>query len=368
MNLIDLSGTLRAKYPNSTLKIARSIAQKIGITRVAELTYLDDLRLPVFTCIRPLAKSVSTSLGKGLRKDLALCSAYMESIEHYFAENITPRKISNEELQKNKTLFIAPHNLPKNAIYTESSVIQHWVQGRNILSGKNCYIPHSYVSLDLTKTTNEENIFAKSSTGLASGNLEEEALIHSLCELIERNAVHNFLNSSTSSREQSLINLDTTQTSPLINLIKKITLRNSIEIFDITNDFEIPTYYCTIACNNPTRLLGKYYGSGTHPNKNIALSRAITEAAQSRLSFISGARDDILSKHYESVWHQSTTSPKIDFSKQHLDTNLDPNKSLDILIEKFAKKGITELVQITHASPEYDKISVVHALAIGLAI
>ena len=39
-------------------------------------------------------------------------------------------------------------------------------------------------------------------------------------------------------------------------------------------------------------------GSGCHVSKEIAFTRALTEAAQSRLTFISGARDDLFVNQY----------------------------------------------------------------------
>jgi ribosomal protein S12 methylthiotransferase accessory factor len=39
-------------------------------------------------------------------------------------------------------------------------------------------------------------------------------------------------------------------------------------------------------------------GAGCHPARHIALLRALTEAAQSRLTAISGARDDMLRQEY----------------------------------------------------------------------
>jgi ribosomal protein S12 methylthiotransferase accessory factor len=39
-------------------------------------------------------------------------------------------------------------------------------------------------------------------------------------------------------------------------------------------------------------------GAGCHPVRHIALVRALTEAAQSRLTAISGARDDMLRQQY----------------------------------------------------------------------
>jgi ribosomal protein S12 methylthiotransferase accessory factor YcaO len=47
------------------------------------------------------------------------------------------------------------------------------------------------------------------------------------------------------------------------------------------------------------RNLGIFTGTGTHLAKSVALSRALTEAAQARLTSISGNRDDILPKYYQ---------------------------------------------------------------------
>src|ERR1700722_5426568 len=45
--------------------------------------------------------------------------------------------------------------------------------------------------------------------------------------------------------------------------------------------------------------MGSYWGSGTHLAKDIALSRALTEAIQSRATIITGSRDDVFPELYE---------------------------------------------------------------------
>jgi ribosomal protein S12 methylthiotransferase accessory factor len=45
--------------------------------------------------------------------------------------------------------------------------------------------------------------------------------------------------------------------------------------------------------------LGAFSGAGCHLSRGIALSRAITEAAQSRLTYISGSRDDLKRHNYD---------------------------------------------------------------------
>lgn len=86
----DLGGTIRARHPEETLRIIQPYIKKAGITRIASLTGLDNIGIPVYTCIRPNSKNLSTSQGKGITDSLAMCSAYMEAIEHYYSENVVP--------------------------------------------------------------------------------------------------------------------------------------------------------------------------------------------------------------------------------------------------------------------------------------
>ncbi|MGW8989068.1 hypothetical protein ACWGRF_03920 [Streptomyces zhihengii] len=61
-----------------------------GITRVADLTGLDVIGLPVWTAIRPASKTLSASQGKGAAALLAKLSAVMEAIELWHVEQPLP--------------------------------------------------------------------------------------------------------------------------------------------------------------------------------------------------------------------------------------------------------------------------------------
>lgn len=55
--------------------------------------------------------------------------------------------------------------------------------------------------------------------------------------------------------------------------------------------------------------LGRFTGSGCHPDRAVALSRAVSEAAQSRLTLIAGARDDLGPEYYAGIgWQPSIAS------------------------------------------------------------
>ena len=88
---IDLGGTIRAAEVAATLARSRHVLQAVGITRVANVTGLDQVGVPTWVAVRPLARSLSVSQGKGLTHDLGRISAVMECIEVHHAEHFVPR-------------------------------------------------------------------------------------------------------------------------------------------------------------------------------------------------------------------------------------------------------------------------------------
>ena len=58
------------------------------VARIAELTGLDTIGIPVFAAIRPMGRSLSTQQGKGITSEAARVSALMESLETWTAEHL----------------------------------------------------------------------------------------------------------------------------------------------------------------------------------------------------------------------------------------------------------------------------------------
>jgi ribosomal protein S12 methylthiotransferase accessory factor len=75
----------------------------------------------------------------------------------------------------------------------------------------------------------------------------------------------------------------------------------AVAVWETTTDVGIPSFLCTIIdrAEDPLRLLYSTAGMGCHPARHVALLRALTEAAQSRLTLIAGSRDDFLRSDYE---------------------------------------------------------------------
>jgi YcaO-like protein with predicted kinase domain len=81
-------GTYRAVPPSETLRRIQPFLKAAGITRLANITGLDTVGIPVYQSIRPNSRNISLSNGKGLTRRQAQVSALMESLESYHAEEI----------------------------------------------------------------------------------------------------------------------------------------------------------------------------------------------------------------------------------------------------------------------------------------
>jgi ribosomal protein S12 methylthiotransferase accessory factor len=69
-----------------TLRQLHAICARIPVTRISDLTPLDPLRLPVYSVVTPLARDLTTHMGKGQNETAAKVSALMEAVERISAE------------------------------------------------------------------------------------------------------------------------------------------------------------------------------------------------------------------------------------------------------------------------------------------
>jgi ribosomal protein S12 methylthiotransferase accessory factor len=74
----------------------------------------------------------------------------------------------------------------------------------------------------------------------------------------------------------------------------------AVGVWDITSDIGISAFACVMTPRCPGSMRHEAYarGYGCHPSRAVALCRALTEAAQSRLTIISGSRDDVKREDY----------------------------------------------------------------------
>lgn len=291
------NGTHRAVHPSQTFNRINPKMQTTGVTRVADITGLDRIGIPVFSSIRPSADggAVSVYNGKGTTADEARVSAMMEAIERYSAEVGNRGELLIEDsYSKLSELNVNVLN-PKDLILPDYVNVKEvadlripWMKGYDLIQGEEIYVPGNAVFHPLPAQYDRVRLFRTNTNGLAGGNELEEAIFHGLAEVIERDA-------------WSLVEI-TRNTGPIVQIEGEGELPDLVDKFqnvdvsvlirDITSEIRVPTFAAVsddLMLKDPTLLT---IGMGTHTNANVAIKRAVTEVAQSRLTQIHGARED----------------------------------------------------------------------------
>lgn len=292
-------GTHRARKPSETLKRIRPLMPVMGITRIANVTGLDFLGIPVVMVTRPNSRSLAVSQGKGLDLDSAKASGLMESVESYHAERIVrPLKIGSfEDLRYSHSLADVTR-LPRHndSIFRPTTQLL-WVEGADLVGGGHAWLPYELVHLNYTlPLPTGHGCFKPTSNGLASGNTLTEATSHAISEIIERDATTLWHLLPPERQAETRIDLATIDDPDCRSVIDAFEAANIwVAVWETTSDVGVPAFLCRIIerTDNPSHLLRPAAGMGCHPARDVALLRALTEAAQSRLTFISGSRDDL---------------------------------------------------------------------------
>jgi ribosomal protein S12 methylthiotransferase accessory factor len=299
----DLGGTVRQCTAAETLERVRPLFGAVGITRLANVTGLDRLGIPVWLCVRPRGRALSVSQGKGLTDDLAKASAVMESIELYHAERIRPPDVvATARAIGRRHAIVDPAELSPGirwSAYRRAREIG-WTRGTDLGTGELVMVPHAWVDLDWTRTHPEAGLFDVTSTGLASGNHRLEALCHALFEVVERDCEERWNRLSDAARQKRRVNADTVD-SPMLRWLLDRFARAGTEVsmWDMTSKVGLPAFRCTLYDPRALGILNPFYGAGCHLSPVVALARALTEAAQCRLTYIAGSRDDLFPSMYE---------------------------------------------------------------------
>lgn len=83
---VKLDGAARARTPEETWQALLAELERLGISRIARLTDLDHVGIPVWAAIRPAGRTLVTTQGKGASDELAKVSAVLEGAELWHAE------------------------------------------------------------------------------------------------------------------------------------------------------------------------------------------------------------------------------------------------------------------------------------------
>ncbi|OJJ18111.1 hypothetical protein BKI52_29910 [marine bacterium AO1-C] len=272
---------------------AKAYAKKLGITRVTNTTRLDRIGIPVYASIRPDAMpgSLCVNAGKGLTEQEAQVGAYMEAIEMAMAEpnraNLPIIKAKASEILDGQARANAILDLcPKRNSKIDLEATLDCVEAFEINQGTLLKIP---AELAFIPYPNKSPWFTSNTNGLSSGNSLTEATIHGTLEVIERD-----ISSFHSIRDASQLVIPASYPEKIAAIAHKVAQAGlELVVRYAQNEFAMPYFMAAVVDHelaNPVFIHGGY---GCHPLKEIAMMRAVTEAIQSRLSFIHGGRDDL---------------------------------------------------------------------------
>lgn len=290
--------------PEETWSRIEALLPRFGITRLSRLTGLDRIGIPVWNAVSPNARSIVINQGKGITDIDAKVSAAMEALERAIAGEplVSARNASRREFRESgdACLPLDTFVAAGQAFLSEDESLD-WLAGYDIVTAGPVWVPREAICLD---RTNPAPRFWQSSDGLASGNSETEAILHGLLERIERDADRLWRLLSRERRLATAID-PAAFADPVVDDLAGRFRKADLELrlFDITSDLAIPTYAAMLG---DTGLLTKKrplfhdatIGYGTHPVAARAAIRALTEVAQSRLTYISGARDDLFAETF----------------------------------------------------------------------
>ncbi|MEC4019764.1 YcaO-like family protein [Streptomyces sp. H27-D2] len=369
------SGTsLRIRTLEATAELACGVLDRCGITRVADVTDLDVLGIPVFNSCRPdAAPGLNTvTSGKGTTMPAARVSAMMEAIERTWCEPRAaepPLRASYADLVAAGLPTLDPRRLilRRGHRWTEQQPLSWW-PARELRSGTEVLIPALAV---FTPFPDEYGMFSSNTIGLASGNSPREALLHGLLELVEHDctAFGETLRGGHRIRSATL----PAEAQTLVTRFEQAGIR--VQVFGYANEIGMPTIFVTTDDTHAEDGLLINGGAGCHPDPTVALSRALTEAAQSRLNVISGAREDLNGQvhrrhaSYEEMQKMlhtwSAGRPELDFGELPHRTTGTVEADLDLVLDGLDLAGL-ELVFATELAPPDLPFSVTQVIVPGI--
>jgi len=272
-----------------------SVLSAVGITELADITSLDRVGIPVVSASRPAAQkgAVSVHSGKGTSLEQAKVSAIMEGAERCLAERREDRgylqKGSHAEMSESWHALDPVQLIPSERV--DESTTLEWMKGSGLISGGEVLVPANAVLHPYNPEQDTHRLFRSNTNGLAAGCVLEDAIVHGLLEVLERDAI-------------SLAEY-TKHTGEVVHISEgdgmPHTLMKMFEGAGVScHLWRLPSHrgvHTMVAALDDTTLKDAsllVMGAGAHLSPSIAATRALCEAAQSRVVQIHGVREDTI--------------------------------------------------------------------------
>ncbi len=380
-----IDGTQRVLDEKSTLEKTKPSLDKIGVTRIASITDLDRIGIPVFSAIRPSSAdgAISVYSGKGSHESQARISAMMEGFERCLAERMgvnqnvsddvsSPHTISSYDGIKLSIEAIDPNTLLLPESYPEEQLVE-WIIGWDLMKNEEVAVPVNAVYHPYEAPGQTAKLFRSNTNGLASGNTIDEAIFHGLLEVIERDAL-SIAEFNKYPEKQIILTEEDGENYEILQKFKDNDI--DVKLWLLPHDTEITT---VVASTDDVKLKDSallVMGAGAHLKPEIAVKRALTEAAQSRVVQIHGAREDTnreefvrtlgydRMKRLNRYWYEDAEVTSLaqirDLSKNN------PAESIEVVLEQLGK--VAERAVVVDLSRESIEVPVVRVIIPGFEV
>ncbi|MFE4698471.1 YcaO-like family protein [Streptomyces sp. NPDC056738] len=290
MRKVHFDGTHRVRRPADTWAVLDPLRDSYGITRVADVTGMDRLGVPVAKAVRPGARTLTVTQGGGVSALLARVSAVMKSLERWHAEYACPPPRVTGTPARELGLPYDVRGLRRNAgsLLTDRTPLD-WVAAVDAVTGVATLVPRDCVRVDHEAGALwSPPLLTGTADGLAGGNSHHEAVTHALYELVERECASA---AAPLTAERRWVDPRSVREEPCAQVLRRLELSGTrLEIVDLSDRWELPCFVTRVwSPDHPVPAVG----SGAHSNAATALCRALTEAAERRLTSITRSRDDL---------------------------------------------------------------------------
>lgn len=282
--------TERERPPHEALLSGLRHISDVGLSAQIK-SYGDKIHTYVCILLDAAGAALDSGYGKGLGVQ-PLAGAVMEALEHYYSqfENL---QCSYKVMPSHKAFAETPLSVerPIDLVLSGPSKPLAVRQYSTIDGASSILWPLAltcpFYSLGQTKAPGDTYDYSvlrrySSNSGTAIGRSFTEAAVHSVCELIERDALSLFLLDTFVRKGAPQIRLVDQTTLPA-DLQAVVTaaeqeIADNIHICEITSAIGVPAFICVPASSEDGGFC--QYGSGASLSERYALLRAVTELCQ----------------------------------------------------------------------------------------